>query len=129
MNTLHVQNMNSVEKYIVGEYDLEILTLPRTYMYNIKINQTLTKSINIEDAGMLRVNLPESGDGCILQETNGEVKWVCNLISGQLQQIFYLQPGNYRITYRAASLKQSIYTVEKKFVIKPNEQQQIYLNW
>ncbi len=127
MNTLHIQNMNSSEKYIVGEYDLEVLTLPRTYLYNVKINQSITKSIPIDDAGMVKLTLPENGDGCILQDLNGDVKWLCNLQASQLQQIFYLQPGNYRITFRSSSLKQSIYTIEKKFSVKANEQLQLYL--
>jgi Ca-activated chloride channel family protein len=40
MHTLHVQSINTFEKYIVGNYDLEILTLPRIYMSGIKIEQS-----------------------------------------------------------------------------------------
>ena len=41
-NILNVQKMNSSKRYLVGEYDLEILTLPRIYFKNISIKQSLT---------------------------------------------------------------------------------------
>lgn len=127
-NILHVMNINALEKFIVGEYDIEILTLPRTYFSAVKINQTLTKSLDIADAGLVKISLPEPGDGCILQDVKGELKWVCNLQSNLLKQEYNLQPGLYRITYRAKSLKQSIYTVEKKLTVKSNEQIQINMS-
>lgn len=120
MNTLHVQPMNTMEKYIVGQYDLEVLTLPRTYLYDVSIQQTLLKTIYVEDAGMLKVKCKEAGDGCIMQEVKGVLKWVCN-IDSKTDQTFYLQPGDYRITYRSKTLKQSIYTIEKKFTVISNQ--------
>lgn len=120
MNTLHVQPMNTMEKYIVGQYDLEVLTLPRTYLHDVSIQQTLLKTIYVEDAGMLKVKCKEAGDGCIVQEVKGVLKWVCNL-DGKTDQTFYLQPGDYRITYRSKTLKKSIYTIEKKFTVVSNQ--------
>jgi hypothetical protein len=37
------------------------------------------------------------------------------------KQTFYLQPGNYVIEWRSKSLKGSIYTLEKKFSVKPDQ--------
>jgi Ca-activated chloride channel family protein len=127
MQTLHVMSLNTSERFIVGEYDLEVLTLPRTYAYNVKINQTLTKTIDIADAGQVKITSTEYGDGCILLEKGKELVWVCNLSGGKTRQEFSLQPGNYRVTFRGKSLKQSIYTIEKKFIIKPNEQTSVEL--
>jgi len=122
MKTLHVLDFNSNEKFIVGEYDVEILTLPRTYLYNLNVLQSTAKSVDVEDAGQIKLTLPEGGDGCILQETKkGELIWVCNLQNNKIKQDFNLQPGNYRVTYRQKSLKQSIYTIEKPFTIKSNQ--------
>jgi Ca-activated chloride channel homolog len=122
MNTLHVQNLNAAAKYIVGEYDLEVLTLPRIYLNKVKVNQTLNKTIEIPDAGMVKITMLDLGEGAIFEETKNDIKWVCNLSGNLSQQVFYLQPGKYRVTYRSKSLKQSIYTIEKSFVVKSNEQ-------
>jgi len=126
MQTINVQQLNTTEKYIVGNYDLEILTLPRTYISSNQIEQSKTKSVDIASAGLLSVKSLESGDGCILQEKNNKVEWVCNL-STATQQSFYLQPGNYRIEWRSKSLRGSIYTIEKKFSIRSDQETKVDL--
>lgn len=121
MNTLNVQQLNSTEKYITGNYDLEILTLPRIYINQNVIEQSKTTAIEIPNAGVLQIKCLESGDGSILLKTHGKLEWVCNL-SAQTLQTFYLQPGNYIGTWRAKTLRGSIYTVEKKFTITSDTQ-------
>ncbi len=121
MNTLNVQPLNSTEKYITGNYDIEILTLPRTYINQNTIEQSKTKTIEIPNAGVLQVKCLEAGDGCILVKRNDKLEWVCNL-STQTQQTFYLQPGSYVANWRAKTLRGSIYTVEKKFIITSDNQ-------
>ena len=37
--TINVQNINTTQKYLTGFYDIELLTLPRQYFNNIRINQ------------------------------------------------------------------------------------------
>ena len=120
-NTLNVQLLNATDKYIIGKYDLEILTLPRIYINQNEIEQSKTKTIEIPNAGVLQVKCLEAGDGCILLKRNDKLEWVCNL-SSQTLQTYYLQPGNYVSTWRAKTLKGSIYTVEKKFTITSDSQ-------
>lgn len=121
MNTLHVQGLNVKEKYIVGNYDMEILTLPRIYISKNAIEQSQLKTIEIPNAGVLQVRCLESGDGCIMVKRGGKLEWVCNLNTETLQT-FYLQPGNYVAAWRAKSLKGSIYTIEKKFTMTSDNQ-------
>lgn len=121
MKTLHVQELNVTEKYLVGTYDIEVLTLPRIYLNNRKIEQSKQQSVEIPNAGMLNVRCLEAGDGCILVRRNDKLEWVCNLSTATLQT-YYLQPGDYVATWRAKSLKGSIYTIEKKFSISSDNQ-------
>lgn len=121
MKTLNVQPLNSTEKYITGEYDLEILTLPRIHLDTVVIRQSATNELEIPNAGMLIVRALEAGDGTILVNRNGKLEWVINL-TREKQQTFYLQPGDYVCAWRAKALKGSIYTVERKFTIKPDAQ-------
>lgn len=121
MNTLNVQSLNNTEKYIKGNYDIEILTLPRIVLNNNRIEQSKTKLIEIPNAGVLQIKCLESGDGSILIKRNGRLDWVCNL-STQTLQTFYLQPGEYVSAWRAKTLKGSIYTIEKKFTITSDNQ-------
>src|SRR6185369_2610023 len=100
--------LNSTDKYIVGNYDIEILTLPRININESEIAQSKTKTIEIPNAGMVQIKSLEAGDGCILLKRNNEkLEWVCNL-SSQTIQTYYLQPGNYVTTWRANALRGSI---------------------
>jgi len=125
MQTLNVQQMNTTEKYITGTYDLEILTLPRTYIKGVKVDQSATKLIELPNAGMLTVKSLDNGDGCILKDTK-QLEWVCNLNS-TTSQVYYLQPGNYRIEWRSKTLKGSIYTIEKKFTVRSDVEVKVEL--
>ncbi len=128
MQTLHVKDLHSIEKYLVGTYDIEILTLPRIYFKDVKVNQSVQIDKTIPDGAQAIVLLPDFGDACLLQNINGELKWVCNLANNQKKQILNIQPGSYVIEFRSTNLKQSIYTIEKKFTIKAAEQQTVDLN-
>lgn len=125
MQTLNVQMMNTTEKYITGNYDLEILTLPRIYMNGVQVAQSQTKTIEIPNAGMLTVKALDNGDGCILKDAP-KLEWVCNL-NTTTSQTFYLQPGNYKIEWRSKTLKGSIYTIEKKFTVKSDVETKVEL--
>lgn len=121
MNTLNVQDLNRQEKYIVGNYDIEILTLPRINIENISITQSNLKSISIPNAGMVKITTAEAGDGSIYLEEKAGLKWVANLSSNETIHTYYLQPGNYRVEFRPKSKKESIYTVEKRFTLLPDD--------
>jgi len=121
MNTLHVQAINTWEKYITGSYDIEVLTLPRIYLKDVKIEQSKHNEIVIPNAGMLQVKAIEAGDGQILHvREDKKLERLVNL-STATQQTFYLQPGSYVIEWRSKSLKGSIYTIEKKFTMVPDQ--------
>jgi len=121
MNTLNVQPINYTEKYRTGNYDLEILTLPRINLNKVPVEQSKMSTVEIPNAGVLQVRCMEAGDGSIMVVKNGKLEWVCNL-SGNTMQSFYLQPGNYVGVWRAKSLRGSIYTVERKFKITSDTQ-------
>ncbi len=125
MQTLNVHQMNTIEKYITNNYDLEILTLPRTYINNVTVTQSQAKIIEVANAGLATIKALDNGDGCILKDTP-KLEWVCNL-NTTTSQLYYLQPGNYRLEWRAKTLKGSIYTIEKKFTIKSDQETKVEL--
>ncbi len=119
--TLNVQKINRSDKYIVGKYDLEILTLPRCY-FTVDVTQSSTVNVDIMAPGLLSYRETNSVISQIFViRDDGAIEWVCNLDetvhSGSLQ----LQPGNYRMVYRPKALKSSTYTLEKDFRILSNK--------
>lgn len=119
LNTLNVQHMNYQHKYIVGTYDLEILTLPRIYIPDVKINQSKSAAITIPENGTLEISKGE-GPSAIFVIKNGQNNWVCNLPEQTGNLAYKLQPGNYRIVYRSEKSMNTAHTIEKEIKISPN---------
>ena len=121
IETLNAQKVGVTDKYIVGTYDLEILTLPRIYA-TVTVEQSNTAYIDIHAPGFVKYSAGHSIVGQIFTEnSNGTWDWVCNLDSGALSGEWQLQPGLYKIVYRQISLKSSAYTLEKEFRITSNK--------
>ena len=118
METMNMQDFGKIEKYIVGKYDIEILTLPRIYMSDIDVGQNKTTLIQIPQAGMVSIFKPSEGTGQLFLEEKNKLVWVSNLTSSQLNENIVLQPGNYRIIFRTKAAHETIYTVERKFKIE-----------
>ena len=119
--TLNVQLIGANHKYIVGEYDLEILTLPRRY-HRVNIEQSSTTRLQIDAPGTLNLNGHTSVTGQIFEITDeGDFEWVCNLREDTNSDRWQLQPGNYRLVYRKKHLKSSTYTVQRDFSIYSNK--------
>ena len=115
--TLHVQELNTTEKYLVGSYDLEILTLPRIYINHVKILQSSTQIVDIAKPGNVKLNAREAGYGSVFSEEKGQIKWVYDLNEQNSSELLQLQPGNYKIVFRPKSRKETIYTIERNFSV------------
>ncbi len=119
--TLVVQNFSQKQRYITGKYDLEILTLPRTYVENVNIAQSRTTTVEIPQAGLVNIGLTSKGYGSIFMEDGDQLIWVCNLGSLTIRESIVLQPGRYRLVHRPTNAKQSVYTKEESFIIQSGQ--------
>lgn len=111
---LNVQDPNALVKYIIGSYDLEILTLPRMYFYNVLIPPDDIREIVIPKHGTLTLFPKQACAVSILYETDAMTadkiyeNGNCNLKTN-----IDLQPGNYVVVYRF--LKNNM-TIESKSI-------------
>jgi len=128
MQTLNVQDFNKPHKYIVGKYDLEILTLPRINISDVDIAQSHTTTVEIQQPGIASIQMTGFGYGSLYVEENNEMKWVYNLEENQTVQTLVLQPGKYKIIFRPLNSKESIYTIERIFKIEPGGSATVKLN-
>lgn len=119
--TLNEQVLNSKQKYLIGTYDVEVFTLPRTYM-QVKVEQGKTTLIDIVPAGTFSyiAAKPLVGQLFLVRNTN-DVEWVCNLEEGSITGNWSLQPGTYKVVYREKEMKSSAYTREKTIKIESNK--------
>jgi Ca-activated chloride channel homolog len=119
--TLNAQALNSTQKYLVGSYDIEIFTLPRTYK-TIEITQSKTTTINVIASGTLNYTAEKGLVGQIFIDKGDQIfEWVCDLKDGTNFGVWNLQPGSYKVVYREKDQKSTAYTKEKNFKIESNK--------
>lgn len=118
METMHIQYFGGIEKYLVGTYDIEILTLPRIIKKGIKIDQSTTTKVEIEEAGMAIFSAASTGYGAIFKLSGTDQEFVCNMNDNSMQQTIILQPGTYKAVYRYRTSTETILTKERVFTIK-----------
>jgi Ca-activated chloride channel family protein len=127
MQTLNVQDFGKLEKYIIGKYDLEVLTLPRIYLKDVEIKQSTTNSIKIPTSGNILFAKQGTGYGSVYVDDGKTVLWVCNLNPTLQNEIIYLQPGKYKAVFRYEFAKETIKTIEKNFEVKSGIAQTVRL--
>ena len=119
--TLHVQEVPSKEKYLLGFYDLEVLTLPRIYL-KAEVKQSETCVLRIASPGRLTFSFSDYLVAQLYEiKTDKELNWIYNFDYKNKTGELDLQPGNYKVIYRPLYKKSSSYTDEKIFKIASNK--------
>lgn len=116
--TLNVQTFGTVQKYLTGYYDLEILSIPRVYVDSVEVAQSHTTKIELPLPGIVVLRKSVKGFGSIYVDHGDHLEWVYDLLESELQESLLLQPGNYRIVFRSRFANQTVYTIEKKFKVE-----------
>ena len=117
---IHVQDINSKVKYLVGTYDIEVLTLPRTRIPGVKVTSKALETKTIPNPGQLVVDYNGSFVGGIYKVDDGRLELVSVVNPKARGEYLYLQPGQYRFVTRSARLDKTVYTKTKDFFIKSN---------
>lgn len=124
---INIQTCGQTEKYLVGNYDLEVLSLPRIEVKNVGIDQSSTTKVEIPKPGIANFSLPSAGFASLYQETSDTLKWIYNFEQQNKRPSLILQPGDYRVIYRPKNTKESVYTTKKQFTIKSGSSNSIIL--
>ena len=123
--TLNVQQINEVEEYLIGNYDLELLTLPRKKFYNVEISPTKSTIYTIPTPGLANIILPSKGFGGLYMNDGDELEQIYHFKGQKTNHRLTLLPGNYKLIFRAITAKEYIYTQEKNFKIKSGKSEMI----
>jgi Ca-activated chloride channel family protein len=126
--TLNVQDFEETVRYLVGDYDLEVLSTPRIYIDKVSIDQSKTTSVQIPTPGMVTFICNAPGIGEILLEEKNKLRRVHRMGISSTKESLLLQPGLYRIVFRTKNSQSSIYTIEKTFRIAPGTGTSVNIN-
>jgi len=121
-DVIHHQKIGDKENYLVGKYDIEVFTTPRTYLKNVAVKQSELTEIEIAQAGLLTIRSNFEGYATILlQKSETEQEFVKNIDITDKSISVPLQPNAYKLVFRAKDALGSIFTVVKSFEIKSGQ--------
>lgn len=127
-STLNIQDFNTSDRYLVGKYDLEILTLPRIYLNDVEVSQSKTTTVQIPTPGIATILCNSPGYGSVYVERENKLELIYTMGESSVRENLVLQPGSYRVVFRPKNSQLSIYTVEKKFTVTSGNSTSVVVN-
>jgi Ca-activated chloride channel family protein len=119
---INTQRIKAEEKYLIGKYDLEILTLPKIEINNIEIEQGKIKTIDIPAPGRVNITYSTKGIGSLYSiDSEGRQTWIKKIDLQGGEESFGIQPGKYKYVYRSDRAMGSKYTQIKEFSIRSGQ--------
>ncbi|UOQ71374.1 vWA domain-containing protein [Hymenobacter cellulosilyticus] len=119
--TVVALNVGTKQKLLAGNYEVELLTLPRI-VRRISIRQGQETTVTYDAPGTLNIVTDLKGYGSIYRLNNDESQtWVYNLPEGSSKVNLPMQPGAYRLVFRTATATGSKFTDVRNFTIRPGQ--------
>lgn len=116
-----VQSFNTDQKYLVGEYDLEILSLPRINKTGVPIHQSTTTTVHVQQPGKLNIIARKNIVVDLFYYKDGELTLLENISLDNMNSILVLQPGQYQLILRESNIKETLKTKIITFEIASGE--------
>ena len=105
------------QKLLAGNYEVEVLTLPRT-IRRISIKQGQQTTVTYDAPGTLNITSDLKGYGSIYQLNDDESQtWIYTLPENSSKVNLPMQPGAYRIVFRSKNSNGSRFTDVRNFTI------------
>jgi len=106
------------QKMLAGNYEVELLTLPRL-VQRVSVRQGMTTDVTYAAPGTLNITSDLKGFGSLYKLNNDESQtWIYNLPESSSKVNLAMQPGAYRLVFRTASSTGSKFTDVRNFTIR-----------
>ncbi len=125
--TINVQDFDTKEKYLTGRYDLEMLILPRKTMKDVRIRDGEVTNIQIPAPGIANIRKPYDMTGALFVQEDGRLRKIYELNQSGKNETLALQPGSYKIVYRASYSTNIHATKMKEFSIRSGRSISLHL--
>lgn len=119
--SIHSFDAGRKQKLIVGAYDLEIMTLPRTYVSSVKIEQGKLKKVSIEQPGTVVINFRNPSFATLLHEKGDVLTDIYEFSPDKTHYKLRLQPGYYRVVFREQHSRSAKTSAEFRFKVKEGD--------
>ncbi len=125
---LNKQLFKNSYQYLAGNYDLEIFTFPKTIIKGYEVSAGKNNLIKLAQPGVVNFSLGSKGFGSLYQVINGKSEWVYNFPYDTDKWTSAIQPGDYKLVYRADYAKGSKFTKILRFTVVSGSTQTINVN-
>jgi Ca-activated chloride channel family protein len=119
--TVTTNSFGTRQKLLAGNYEVEVLTLPRT-VRRIAIKQGQETAVTYAAPGTLNITSDLKGYGSIYQLNDDESQtWIYNLPETSSKINLPMQPGAYRLVFRTGTSNGSKFTDVRNFSIRSGQ--------
>ncbi len=115
---LHQALLDETQSYLIGKYDIDILTLPPIQLINQEIKGEKVNKIKIPAPGKLSIKTTLPIHGAVFVKNVESLVNIYSLKPKTTQEFLDLQPGKYELVYRLSSERKMIKTKTVSFTIK-----------
>ncbi|WP_232341345.1 vWA domain-containing protein [Hymenobacter ginkgonis] len=106
------------QKLLAGNYEVELLTLPRI-VQRVSVRQGQTTTVTYAVPGTLNITSDLKGFGSLYRLNDDESQtWIYNLPESSSKVNLAMQPGAYRLVFRTATSNGSKFTDVRNFTIR-----------
>jgi len=116
-NYLHQEYIGKKQEYLIGKYDIDILTLP-PIQTSIEIKDRKNIVLKIPAAGRLSIKSQLPIHGAIFVEKGKNIENIYSLKTNTTQDLIALQPGKYELVFRYSKERKMMKTKTIHFEIK-----------
>ncbi len=114
---INVQEINSSVNYLIGSYDIEILTTPIIRYTNVDILQSQSKALSIAAPGNLLINKTAGYLYIFKKDAKNVSEKIATIDVNATKETISLQPGSYEILFRPKSSTTSKNSIQKKITV------------
>lgn len=125
---LYVQELNTMNEYLIGDYDVEVLTLPRKKYKMEYIPPDEQLDIVIPLPGKVTIITPEKGKLGIFEVIEDKLKLVFEFSESKEVETLELQPGDYVAVYRPAKQQKADLTQNESFTVEAGRNASVKFN-
>ena len=119
---INIHELPTPEKYLAGAYDLEVLTFPKTRFTGVTVRPRETTEVAVPGPGVLNVDFVGEGIGSLYHlSEQGQQRWVHDFASGKTRVARAIQPGKYKLVFRAKDAFGSKFTEVKEFTVEAGQ--------
>jgi Ca-activated chloride channel family protein len=124
----HAQGLNDSQEYLSGHYRVEVLTVPRVVINEVEVKTGEETLLDIPAPGIVNLDNAAGGFGSIYVLSDSERQtWVQDINITERRISVVLQPGKYRVVFRAKNAPGSKYTSVRDFEVKEGQSSLIKL--